>query len=88
VAAILDREDLGSTGIGRGLAIPHTKHPSVQNTVGIVGHAPDGIDFDSLDGRPVRNVVLLISPPDQTQQHLRAMQQIVRIYRESPTNGP
>src|SRR5215216_4903114 len=53
VAAILKREELGSTGIGRGVAVPHTKHPSVDKLVGTVGVSHEGVDFNSLDGDKV-----------------------------------
>src|SRR5262245_32483760 len=54
VAAIMKREELGSTGIGRGVAVPHTKHPSVEKLVGTVGVSHGGVDFDSLDGEKVQ----------------------------------
>ncbi len=76
VAAILKREELGSTGIGRGIAVPHTKHPSVSQPVGAVGVSPDGIDFQSLDGEQVQLFFMLISPPDQPSDHLRALENI------------
>src|ERR1700704_1858502 len=53
VSAIMKREDLGSTGIGRGVAVPHTKHGSVERLVGTVGVSVEGIDFNSLDGDKV-----------------------------------
>jgi PTS system fructose-specific IIA component/PTS system nitrogen regulatory IIA component len=56
VKAIMKREDLGSTGIGRGVAVPHTKHPSVSRLIGTVAISQTGIDFDSLDGEPVQEV--------------------------------
>src|SRR5207244_5315565 len=65
VRAILKRELLGSTGIGRGVAIPHTKHTSVERLIGTVAVAPKGVGFDSLDGEPVFVFVLLISPQDR-----------------------
>ena len=61
VKAILKREELGSTGIGRGVAVPHTKHVSVQRLVGTVAVSPEGIDFNSLDGEKVNLFFLLIS---------------------------
>src|SRR6516165_64277 len=64
IRAILKREQLGSTGIGRGVAIPHTKHGSVDRLVGTVAVSPTGVPFDSLDGKPVFVFVLLISPQD------------------------
>ena len=76
VQAILKREELGSTGIGRGIAVPHTKHPSVAKPVGTVGVSPTGIDFQSLDGEQVQLFFMLISPPDQPNEHLRALENI------------
>ena len=74
--AILKREELGSTGIGRGIAVPHTKHPSVSQPVGTVGVSAIGVDFQSLDGEPVQLFFMLISPPDQPSDHLRALENI------------
>ena len=76
VEAILKREELGSTGIGRGIAVPHTKHPSVDQPVGAVGVSPTGINFQSLDGEQVQLFFMLISPPDQPSDHLRALENI------------
>ena len=76
VQAVLKREELGSTGIGRGIAVPHTKHASVDNPVGTVGVSPDGVDFMSLDGEPVNLFFLLISPPDKQSEHLKALENI------------
>ena len=78
VQAILKREELGSTGIGRGVAVPHTKHPSVDNPVGTVGISQEGVDFQSLDGEQVHLFFLLISPPDRPSDHLRALENISR----------
>lgn len=76
VQAILKREELGSTGIGRGIAVPHTKHPSVPHPVGTVGVSGAGVDFQSLDGEKVQLFFMLISPPDQPNEHLRALENI------------
>lgn len=81
VKAILKREELGSTGIGRGVAVPHTKHPSMDKLVGTVGISPEGVDFDSLDGEKVQLFFLLISPPDRPGEHLRALENISRQLR-------
>ena len=80
--AILKREELGSTGIGRGVAVPHTKHPSVDRLVGTVGVSDQGVDFDSLDGEKVQLFFLLISPPDRPGDHLRALENISRQLRD------
>ncbi len=82
VKAILKREELGSTGIGRGVAVPHTKHPSVDKLIGTVGVSPEGVDFNSLDGEKVNLFFLLISPPDRPGDHLRALENISRQLRD------
>lgn len=82
VKAILKREELGSTGIGRGVAVPHTKHPSVDRLVGSVAVSPMGVDFASLDGEVVHLFFLLISPPDRPGDHLRALENISRQLRD------
>ncbi|NQU20211.1 MAG: PTS sugar transporter subunit IIA [Candidatus Nealsonbacteria bacterium] len=81
VKAILKREELGSTGIGRGVAVPHTKHPSVDQLVGTVAVSKTGVDFASLDGEPVHLFFLLISPPHRPGDHLRALENISRQLR-------
>jgi mannitol/fructose-specific phosphotransferase system IIA component (Ntr-type) len=78
VKAILKREELGSTGIGRGVAVPHTKHPSVDRLVGTVAVSNLGVDFASLDGEVVHLFFLLVSPPDRPGDHLRALENISR----------
>ncbi|MEM8944084.1 MAG: PTS sugar transporter subunit IIA [Planctomycetota bacterium] len=82
VEAILKREELGSTGIGRGVAVPHTKHPSVSELVGTVAVSEEGVDFDSLDGEKVHLLFLLVSPPDRPGDHLRALENISRQLRD------
>jgi mannitol/fructose-specific phosphotransferase system IIA component (Ntr-type) len=82
VKAIMKREDLGSTGIGRGVAVPHTKHPSVNRLVGTVAISQGGVDFESLDGEPVQLFFLLVSPPDRPGDHLRALENISRQLRD------
>ncbi len=82
VKAILKREELGSTGIGRGVAVPHTKHPSVDRLIGTVSVSPAGVDFASLDGETVNLFFLLISPPDRPGDHLRALENISRQLRD------
>jgi len=81
VKAILKREELGSTGIGRGVAVPHTKHPSVDRLVGTVAVSREGVDFASLDGEIVQLFFLLISPPHRPGDHLRALENISRQLR-------
>lgn len=82
VRAILRREQLGSTGIGRQIAIPHTKHSSVERLVGSIALSNEGIPFESIDGQPVHVLVLLISPQDRPGDHLRALENVVRSMRD------
>jgi fructose-specific phosphotransferase system IIA component len=82
IKAILKREELGSTGIGRGVAVPHTKHASVDRLIGTVGVSAEGVDFDSLDGEKVNLFFLLISPPDRPGDHLRALENVSRQLRD------
>jgi len=82
VKAIMKREELGSTGIGRGVAVPHTKHPSVERLIGTVAVSSEGVDFNSLDGEKVNLLFLLISPPDRPSDHLRALENVSRQLRD------
>ena len=82
VEAVMKREELGSTGIGRGVAVPHTKHASVDRLVGTVGISRKGVDFNSLDGEKVMIFFLLVSPPDRPTDHLRALENTSRQLRE------
>lgn len=81
VAAILKREELGSTGIGMGVAVPHTKHLSVNKLVATVALSKEGVAFASLDGEDVFILFLLVSPPDRPGDHLRALEIISRHLR-------
>ncbi len=78
VGAIMKREELGSTGIGRGVAVPHTKHASVGSLIATVAISTDGLDFSSLDGEDVYILFLLVSPPDRPGDHLRGLETITR----------
>lgn len=81
VEAILKREELGSTGIGNGVAVPHTKHPSADQLVATVAISRGGVDFSSLDGESVFILFLLVSPPDRPGDHLRGLENISRHLR-------
>lgn len=82
IAAIMKREELGSTGIGNGVAVPHTKHPSVNRLVATIALAKRGVDFAALDGEDVFILFLLVSPPDRPGDHLRGLETISRHLRE------
>lgn len=81
ISAILKREELGSTGIGNGVAVPHTKHPSVDTLSATVAISRKGVDFSSLDGEDVFILFLLVSPPDRPGDHLRGLENISRHLR-------
>lgn len=78
VARVLDRERRGSTGFGKGVAVPHVKHKLVTKMSAAIGLAPRGIDFNSLDRQPVYSVVLLLSPEDRPEEHLQAMEVVFK----------
>lgn len=82
VKQIMKREMLGSTGIGRAVAIPHTKHTGVDKLVGTVAVSKGGVAFDSLDGEPVHVLVMLISPQDRPGDHLRALENVSRSLKD------
>ena len=73
VAALIKREQNGSTGFGKGVAVPHVKHAKVKKMSGTIGRSAAGVDFAALDHQPVYSVVLLLSPENAPQQHLQAM---------------
>jgi mannitol/fructose-specific phosphotransferase system IIA component (Ntr-type) len=75
---VLERERRGSTGFGKGVAVPHVKHKSVKQMSAAIGLAPGGIDFNAMDRQPVYTVFLLLSPEDQPDDHLRAMEVIFK----------
>lgn len=75
---VLDREKRGSTGFGKGVAVPHVKHRSVARMAAAVGLSPSGIDFNALDKQPVYTVFLLLSPEDRPEDHLQAMEAIFK----------
>jgi mannitol/fructose-specific phosphotransferase system IIA component (Ntr-type) len=82
IRAILSREELGSTGIGQGVAVPHTRHPTLQKLIGTVALSRRGVDFAALDGEPVDIFFLLVSPQNQPGDHLRALENISRHLKD------
>ena len=82
VRILLDREALGSTGIGQGVAIPHGKSDCVTRLVGAVGVSRNGLNFDSLDGEPAQIFFLLVAPEDSAGPHLKALARISRLLKE------
>lgn len=78
IGRILERERRGSTGFGRGIAVPHVKHKNVKRMAAAVGLSPTGVDFNALDKQPVYSIFLLLSPEDRPEDHLQAMEVIFK----------
>ncbi len=76
--AVIKREKDASTGIGKGVAVPHVKHKDIKDVVVAIGGKSDGIDFSSLDKQPVYSVILLLSPAADPDKHLQAMESIFK----------
>jgi len=82
VDIVLEREKLGSTGIGQGVAIPHGKADVLQEQMGVLGISRKGIEFNSLDGEPVHIIFLLVGPVEVVGQHLKALSRISRLFKD------
>ena len=78
IAAVLLRENQATTGIGKGIALPHAKIKTIKKVVGAIGRSGTGIDFSALDSKPVYVVILLLSTPDDPDEHLQAMETIFK----------
>jgi fructose-specific phosphotransferase system IIA component len=81
--AVWQRESTRTTGIGHGLAIPHGKCDCCDGLTMAIGKPPEPIDFQSIDGKPVRLIILLISPVDQTGPHIQALATVSRMMTDS-----
>jgi len=84
LAAVTAREQVRSTGIGRGLAVPHGKAVGCDRLVMAIGKPAEPIDFASIDGQPVSVIVLLASPPEQSGPHVQALARISRLMLMEP----
>lgn len=82
IDVVLEREKLGSTGIGQGVAIPHGKTDALQEQIGVLGISQKGIEFNSLDGEPVHIIFLLVGPVEVMGQHLKALSRISRLFKD------
>ncbi len=82
VEVLWERERLGSTAIGDGIAIPHGKLPGVKTVLGAFGRHLDGVDFQSLDGNPSKLFFLLVAPEDSVGLHLKALARVSRLLKE------
>jgi len=82
VNVILERERLGSTGIGDGIAIPHGKMKGIDHILCAFGRSKEGVDFDAVDGKPVHILFLLLAPEDSAGLHIQMLSRISRILRD------
>jgi PTS system nitrogen regulatory IIA component len=83
LSALRDREEILSTGIGEGLAIPHAKMDSLDEFRAAFARIPDGVDFKSLDGKPAHLVFLLLSPKGEAGRHVRVLARVSRILKNA-----
>jgi len=82
MAVIMEREKLGSTGIGHGIAIPHGRLPDLDAPITALVRHTDGIDFDAIDGQPVHIVVVLLAPTDEDRSHLELLAGLARALQK------
>lgn len=82
IAVLNERERLGSTAIGDGIAIPHGKIRGINQIRGVFGRSLSGVDFDSLDGRPTHLFFLLVAPEDSASLHLKALARVSRLFKD------
>src|SRR5690242_10385819 len=85
LAGLNEREQLGSTGFGQGVAIPHAKIDGLTKIYGLFARLSDPVAFKAIDGRPVDLVFLLLSPPDAGAEHLKALAAVSRVTRDAGT---
>jgi nitrogen PTS system EIIA component len=85
VETVSERERLGSTGFGNGVAIPHGKIPGLKSIYAMVARLAEPIDYKAVDGQPVDLVFLLLSPPEAGAEHLKALAAVSRVVRHGPT---
>ena len=78
IKAMIKRENEASTGLGKGVAVPHVKHAAVKDVVAAIGLNSSGIDFSALDKQPVYSVILLVSPVENPDRHLQAMESVFK----------
>jgi mannitol/fructose-specific phosphotransferase system IIA component (Ntr-type) len=82
LSAITEREEKMSTGIGKGIAIPHGKTDAVSALCGVLGISKKGIDYDALDGEPVHIIFMLVSPESNSGPHIKALRRIASLLKD------
>lgn len=81
--AVIERENLGSTSVGEGVAIPHARVPALEKPIGAFVKLEEGVDFDAIDGRPCDLIFMLLAPNASGADHLRALAQVSRTFRNA-----
>ena len=83
LVALIEREKLGSTGIGENVAIPHAKISEIDKIITVFARSQNGVEFESLDQKPVNFIFLVIAPENSTSQHLKALARISRLFKNA-----
>ena len=83
LTALIEREKLGSTGIGENVAIPHAKINDIDKIITVFGRSKSGVEFESLDKKPVNFIFLVLAPENSTSLHLKALARISRLFKNS-----
>ena len=83
LAAVLDREAKGSTGLENGIAIPHARTAGVADVICAIGTSREGIDFDSADGKPCHLIFLIVAPPEASTPYLKALSSVALVGRDA-----
>lgn len=84
-ANLLEREKLGSTGVGKGVAVPHARISGLEGIIGVFARLSHPIDFDSVDDHPVDLMFMLLAPEDAGTEHLKALARVSRMLRDEKT---
>jgi len=82
LSRLVEREQVMSTGIGGGIAIPHARTPEVKRTVVVLGRSLEGCEFGAVDGKPVDVVFLILGPPDSSAEHVKVLARIARLVKQ------
>jgi mannitol/fructose-specific phosphotransferase system IIA component (Ntr-type) len=82
VDAIVQREKIGSTGIGGGVGVPHAKLDGIKNVIGAFGRSSTPLDFSAVDGQPVTLIFLIIAPPSKNEVYLKALQKVMAALKK------
>lgn len=78
LTALIEREEITSTGIGNGIAVPHAKHPAIKKMIGLFARSREGVDFGAIDGKPVHIFVMLLSSQELIQDHLQSLAYVAK----------